>query len=420
MGKVKEILGTFEGDDGSSRKKRKPDDIDVLDEQINNLELEEVREAKLGRIKVYRLEQELKAKELEEELNKRKRGMSPKTQPDEEGESSGISPMDIETAKALKDLPESERKQVLSLIPLLKMSPNSESSSMLMALTLLPMLSGKNSEDQAVTTVKVLSAVKELTKDNSGLKIDLAGLISSIGELAKGGESKENPVVLHALQALVDRGLNPPQNEGFVESVLNDPNKQALLERLLGKTDNAELLRLQKEINESNRKWDLALQEYNRKYDLELRKLELESGKTDRLDRMLSKIVGAAERALSQEGEESNIQTQTQTQTQTQSQPQIQNSVVHPENNQAGKPRVVSQKCPTSGCNNLLSYTSDQVGSTITCVKCGSTYEITPETAPETPKQNPPTLNTGHGLTSKVTVNSPISGSPTDQQPPSQ
>jgi hypothetical protein len=379
MGKISEVVGVSpsekQGDSSGE------DDVDKeLDRELKNIEKEEIRQGKLSKLRVFRLENEVKARELEEKLDSGKSSSSSKRS-SSDSSSDKVTPIDIETASELSKLPEEERKKILSILPLLKMNPSNGDNSMLMAMMLMPLIqssSSKSGEDQVVTTLKVLQAAKELAKsDSGGLKFDFANVLTAIAKLQ---EKKGDPALETAIQELIKRGLNPPQSQGFLDEVANDEKKLSLLQRFFGKGDQVEMIRLQKELRDSDRKWELAMKKFDRDYELEIEKLKTEREKSQRIENVLRRVTSAVESALSEEGlslgSGSGVTGTVEKSTSTVPSPPKEGD------------RLVTTICPKEGCGNRLTYKAGDVGKTVTCIKCGSVYSITPEEQPPPPSSS--------------------------------
>jgi len=266
MGKLKEILKIKEGE---------PDmEVDEIDEFLRREAKEAVMRAKLAKIKEYELESKLKMKELERKL---------KQLEEEEEETSrnrkeepAITPGDIEVAKMLKDMPPEERREILSILAMLKASGRSEPAALM-----IPLIMAARASNPASSPAEIMRAV------NEGLR--------TYKELIGGGRSETSVLkdVLEVVKSMTGGSLSEKLAEkyvdvlsklatsrkGFWDEVMEDPKKVETLQKIFGggqmdPRTMLELKRLEYDMQVKLKELDLKMEELRHKMAVERERME--------------------------------------------------------------------------------------------------------------------------------------------------
>jgi len=266
MGKLKEILKIKEGESSM--------ELDELDEFLKREAKEAVMRAKLAKIREYELESKLKMKELERKL---------KQLEEEEGESSGnkkdevtVTPGDIEVAKMLKEMPPEERREILSILAMLKASGRSEPAALM-----IPLIMAAKASNPASSPAEIMRAV------NEGLR--------TYKELIGGGRSETSVLkdVLEVVKSMTGGSLSEKLAEkyvdvlsqlatsrkGFWDEVMEDPKKVETLQKIFGggQMDPKTMLELKKleyEMQLKLKELDLKMEELRHKMAVERERME--------------------------------------------------------------------------------------------------------------------------------------------------
>jgi len=286
MGRIKEVI-------------KRSSDSEDLDDVIRELEKEEIRRAKLARLREYRLESESRVRELEKKL---KSG--------EEDNASQSSIIDVEAAKMISELPEDQRRKVLSVLTLVRSAGRSEPSSMLVPLILSSMMSNPsaNKEETASIVVKTLETVSKLMKDareeaGRGRELDVGSLLTGIAKLietVKPKEAQMSELEKRFIEAAINYFTTPPRS--WIDDILSDPNKLEVLQRIFGKTD-IETLKLMREMKKDDREFQMALKKLDIDTKLKLLGLREEARRREALSSGFKRIIRAATEALEEEVE---------------------------------------------------------------------------------------------------------------------
>jgi ribosomal protein S27E len=274
MGKIKEIIK------GTVDDSRDEEDIDRV---MRELEKEEMRRAKLARLKEYRLEAERRARELEKELK------SFISVNDGSKHGSDISPSDIEIAKLISNLPEEERTKMIAIVSLLKSAGRSDSS----AIALIPVLMSMFNKSSA--EVRSTEQVQQ--------KIDLGALITGIATLiqaTKDDSSKEimNQIVNIALSKLAEQPQ--VQTKSSLEEFFENIDKFEKLAALFGGRSDPEYMRLLKELKEMEMKHNLALKKLELDTKLQSAKLQEDRERKEKIVEGLKKVISSVAEAAAE------------------------------------------------------------------------------------------------------------------------
>ncbi|MEM3958535.1 MAG: hypothetical protein QXO47_10090 [Thermoproteota archaeon] len=314
MGRAREVIGFV----GSSSVESGKGDVDIdkeLDSEIGNEIKEEVRRAKLAKIRTYRLKNELEQRKIArvlEEDGDVEGSVEVSKGSSREKESSGITPLDVQAAQELDKLSPDERKRVLSLLMLMRSNANGNTSSQ--AAFMLPfMLSGlfgnpksEESKSNLSDTLEVVSRILEFEGRN---RLDVKQLVDTVGSLlsvtgqVKGGNG--DGLTSELAKKYIEAVEQP--RKSFLEDVMEDPNKQALLERMFGSKVDKEAIQLQREMENDRRKWELALKKFDYETRLNYAKLLGEQRRGDMFENGLRQVVGAVSRALSDEAKREGV-----------------------------------------------------------------------------------------------------------------
>jgi predicted RNA-binding Zn-ribbon protein involved in translation (DUF1610 family) len=275
MGKIKEIIKGAADDD------RDEEDIDKV---MRELEKEEMRRAKLARLKEYRLEAERRARELEKEL---KSFISAN-----DGYKYGsidISPSDIEIAKLISNLPEEDRTKMIAIVSLLKSAGRSDSSAIALIPVLMSMFNRSGAEVRSTEQVQQ--------------KIDLGALITGIATLiqaTKDESSKEimNQIVSIALSKLAEQPQ--VQTKSSLEEFFENIDKLEKLAALFGGRSDPEYMRLLKELKEMEMKHNLALKKLELDTKLQSAKLQEDRERKEKIVEGLKKVISSVAEAAAE------------------------------------------------------------------------------------------------------------------------
>jgi len=286
MGRIKEVI-------------KKSSESPELDDIIREIEKDEIRRAKLARLREYRLESESRVKELERKLK------------GEEGETPSLSVSDVEAAKMISELPEDQRRKVLAILAAVRSTGRSEPSSTLVPLIIASMMSNPsaNKEETASIVVKTLESVSKLMKDTReevgrGKEFDIGSLLTGIAKLIetiKPRESQTSELEKKFIEAAIDYFTSPPRS--WIEDIISDPNKLEVLQRLFGKSD-IETLKLLREMKKDDREFQMALKKLDIDTKLKLLGLREEARRREAITSGFKRIIKAATEALEEEGGE--------------------------------------------------------------------------------------------------------------------
>jgi hypothetical protein len=322
----------------TERLEKEAKEKDEIDKMIEEIEREELRRAKLARIREYRLESEKRVKELEKSLES--------MYPSEGG--TAVTPLEVEAAKAISSLPEDMQKKVLSVLAIIKSSGRTESSATLLPLVLSSVMSNPkaSTEDTASIVLKTIETMTNLMKreEKSDVK-SLAEAMKSIIETVMATKKEEKPeskIVDKILEKAVDAMLTP--SKSWIEDVLENPEKYEKLQRIFGRTD-PELLKIIRDMKNDERQWMMMLKKLDLDTKLKLLQLQQEEMKRKAIEKGLKRVISAAAQAL----EESSLE-----------------STPMPE----GK-KVITLICDE--CGSEIKVPPD--AKSVICPKCGASYK---------------------------------------------
>jgi len=343
MGKIREIV------------KKATSENSELDDIIKELEKDEIRRAKLARLREYRLESESRVKELEKRL---KSG--------EENTSTQLSVSDVEAAKMISELPEDQRRKVLAILAALRSAGRSEPSSMLVPLIIASMMSNPsaNKEETASIVVKTLESVSKMMKEareeaSKGKESDVGAILSGVAKLIetlKPQEPRTSEFEKKFMEAAIEYFTSPPKS--WIDDLISDSKKMEILQKLFGKTD-VETLKLLREMKRDDREFQMALKKLDLDTKLKLLALREEARKREAISSGLKKIIKAATEAL---GEEE----------------------ISEEEKGKIEERIIEGKASKRATSKLMEITCENCGETfkaapdtkkIICPKCGAEYQ---------------------------------------------
>jgi ribosomal protein S27E len=276
MGKIKEIIkGSVNDGDGE-------EDIDKV---MRELEKEEMRRAKLARLKEYRLEAERRARELEREL-KSFMGVTDGVKTS----SSDISPSDIEIARLISNLPEEERSKMIAIVSLLKSAGKSDSS----AVALLPVLMSMYNRSGS-TEIRSTEQVQQ--------KIDLGALITGIATLIQATKDDKDKEIMSQIINIALSKLTEPQQvqtKSSLEEFFDNIDKLEKLATLFAGRSDPEYLKIMKELKEMEMKHNLALKKLELDTKLQSAKLQEEKERKEKIVDGLKKVISSVAEAAAE------------------------------------------------------------------------------------------------------------------------
>ena len=266
---------------------------------LEEIEREELRRAKLARLREYRLESEKRVKELEKSLE----SIYPS-----EGSTAVVTPLEVEAAKAISSLPEDMQKKVLSVLAIIKSSGRTESSSTLLPLVLSSVMSNPkaSTEDTASIVLKTIETMTNLMKKEE--KSDVKSLVEAMKSIietvmaTKKEEKTESKIVDKILEKAVDAMIKP--SKSLIEEALENPEKYEKLQRIFGRTD-PELLKIIKDMKNDERQWMMMIKKLDLDTKLKLLQLQQEEMKRKAIEKGLKRVISAAAQALEESASES-------------------------------------------------------------------------------------------------------------------
>lgn len=365
MGKIKEIFGVVGG-------RRDDDDIDDVDKEIeretNNELRDELRRAKLAKVRTYRIKNELRAKKLSRMLEEEGGGLEEESDAPKKKKSEGVNIADVEVAKELSKMPEEEQKRVLAMVSLLKSTPSPSSQANLL-LPLMLMYSGQagsSKPSELDVFEKSLIVAKEIAEGQGSQKVDVSAIMKNMVETIKAlrtMDSENSGSLVSELAKRTLQRLDSPPPKSFIEEVLEDEKKQNLINRLFGSKVDKEVLEIQRQIENDKRKWELMLRKLD--YEMKLRTAQLmnESRKGDMIQSGLKQVVGAFTQALAEQGGQPQAGVEPYTPPKPQPQ-QVQNA--------QPKGKLSTLKCDRCGVD--IRYLDSPSVNRVVCPSCGMVY----------------------------------------------
>jgi predicted RNA-binding Zn-ribbon protein involved in translation (DUF1610 family) len=353
MGKIKEIIR------GSVREEDSDDD--EMDKAIKELEKEELRRARLARLREYRLEAEKRARELEKELKSLFMANSDKQK--EPG--SDISPADIEIAKLISNMPEEERAKMIAIVSMLKAAGKSDSSAAVVLPILMSAIGNQSKtnrvdvrkeedgsvspsdieiaklishlpEEERTKMIATVSLLKAAGKSDSALvallplvmsmsgrspsaeikateqvqqKLDVGSLltgIASIIQALKDEKDKElmSQVINIALSKLMEQPQpQPVQTKSSLEEFFSHLDKLEKLAAIFGGRSDPEYLKIMKELEEMKIKHDLAMKKLELDSKVQVAKMQEEKEKQEKIVEGLKKVISSVAEAAAEAAE---------------------------------------------------------------------------------------------------------------------
>lgn len=279
MGKIKEIVKR-----ASTPAANNGEDEEDIDRVMKELEKEEMRRAKLARLKEFRLEAERRARELEKELK------SFISLGDGVKSGSDISPSDIEIAKLISNLPEEERSKMIAIVSLLKSAGRSDSP----AVALLPMLMSMYNRSGSAE-IRSTEQVQQ--------KIDLGALITGIATLIQATKDDRDKEIMSQIINIALSKLAEPQQvqtKSSLEEFFENIDKLEKLATLFGGRSDPEYLKIMKELKEMEMKHNLALKKLELDTKLQSAKLQEDRERKEKIVDGLKKVISSVAEAAAE------------------------------------------------------------------------------------------------------------------------
>jgi len=331
-----------------------------LDQIFDDLIKEEKERLALAKIREYRLETEKRLRELESSMPSSHDG----------GESEKITPEDIEVAKQLSQLPDEERNKVIAVLRALKGSGGKGITAdygVLIPLVLATTRTNPNASVSEITSaVKDLFEVmtKQLTGKNTSAVDPWVPVIEKIIDRALASKTSPSELpepVKKVLDRAIDLAFTP--SKSWLESILEDEDKLALIQRLTGKSEETvELLKLRKELLETSKRWEALIKTLDFDQKLKLLQLQSEAQRSRAIETAVRELLGALGEAL--------------TETPPPQTPQVQR--------QFQQVPIENVQCPQ--CKYI--FPVEVTVNRVVCPNCGAMLERPPE-QPEQPEQPP-------------------------------
>lgn len=343
--KVKEILKAEGRSLGGEEGER-----DVIDEFLEREAREAVKRAKLAKIREYELETALRLKELERKLKELE---SKESEGKEETSEPKLTPVDVQVAKMLKDLPEKERAEVLAYLTYLKSSGRAEPANLLIPLIIASRQANPSASPSEVIRAvnEALKTYKEATSKPGASGVDVVKeVLSTVKELT-GGNIKDQ-LANTFLELMKNMMTNPPK--GFWDKIMEDKEKLQMIRELFGvKTDP----RLALELERLRQQHEREMMKLKMKM-LELKHKLLSERRRERLLKSYGKRIAKAviDGLLSSSGEIGEVPEQ---------------GYAPPKGLPKGWVSVKCEKCGTP-----LTFKPDE-SKFIICPRCGTKYEVT-------------------------------------------
>ena len=102
------------------------------------------------------------------------------------------------------------------------------------------------------------------------------------------------------MSKVVEMAFPSEAPKSWIEDIMDNPEKLTTLQRITGGGPNGslEVLKLQREMSNDGKKWDLAMKQLDRNWEAEKAKLYAEDRRGKRLEGMVTKILNTATEAL--------------------------------------------------------------------------------------------------------------------------
>lgn len=338
--------------------KRDDDDEDELDEAEKKRLKTERRLRMIAEERAARIEAEKKADKAA--------GVA------EDGKS-GLSVEDVQIAYMLKGLPEPERDQLIATAALVRKS-NKDSPA-----TWIPLLRGVQNVDRSQTpehtsniVLQTIQAVKELgPRDGGSTRGDVSSLITSISDALKPHQQSEDPVLKAAVTKLINTSIDkmnepPPASKGFWDDVLEDEDKMVKVRTLFGggSGSSLDLLKVQREMRESDRRFQIQIIELNNRFALDQSRLGVERGRSKDIKEGVNRMIDAGVKALADEEEDGEGEDK--------SREKSAGTEVRKKQEDSPVKQIVCDQCQKP-----MYYAPGQSKSTLTCGNCGAIYKLT-------------------------------------------
>jgi len=349
MGKIKEIIkGSVREDDSD----------DEMDRAIKELEKEELRRARLARLREYRLEAEKRARELEKELKSLFMANGDKSK--ESG--SGISPADIEIAKLISNMPEEERAKMIAIVSLLKAAVKSDSSAAVVLPVLMSAIGNKSRtdrvevrkeedggvspsdieiaklishlpEEERTKMIATVSLLKAAGKSDSALvallplvmsmsgrstsaeikateqvqqKLDVGSLLTGIASIIQAlKDEKDKELMSQVINIALSKLMEQPQvqhvqTKSSLEEFFSHIDKLERLAAIFGGRSDPEYLKIMKELEEMKIKHDLAMKKLELDSKVQVAKMQEERERQEKIVEGLKKVISSVAEAAAE------------------------------------------------------------------------------------------------------------------------
>lgn len=268
---------------------------DEVDKALKDMERQEVRMAKLAKLKEFRLESEARVKELEKKL----RG-------EEEG-GGRLTIEDVEAAKLVASLPEDQRRQVLQILAILRRSGVRESPATLIPLA-MAMSTGNPARD-AEATAKLIEAVSKVSggrEDAGKLMTGMAAVMAALRQWVpqRQEEGLTEKLLMKVLSHLEEEAKSRPSPYGALALALQDKETYERFKELFGHKPDIEVLKLMQEMKKADRQFMLQLKKLEFDFNKELLKLRRERERDRLVSSGLRKVTRAVAEAVAEEEEE--------------------------------------------------------------------------------------------------------------------
>jgi predicted RNA-binding Zn-ribbon protein involved in translation (DUF1610 family) len=349
MGKIKEIIkGSVREDDSD----------DEMDRAIKELEKEELRRARLARLREYRLEAEKRARELENELKSLFMTNGDKSK--ESG--SGISPADIEIAKLISNMQEEERAKMIAIVSLLKAAGKSDSSAAVVLPVLMSAIGNKSRtdrvevrkeedggvspsdieiaklishlpEEERTKMIATVSLLKAAGKSDSALvallplvmsmsgrspsaeikateqvqqKLDVGSLLTGIASIIHAlKDEKDKELMSQVINIVLSKLMEQPQvqqvqTKSPLEEFFSHIDKLERLAAIFGGRSDPEYLKIMKELEEMKIKHDLAMKKLELDSKVQVAKMQEERERQEKIVEGLKKVISSVAEAAAE------------------------------------------------------------------------------------------------------------------------
>jgi predicted RNA-binding Zn-ribbon protein involved in translation (DUF1610 family) len=357
MGKIKEIIK------GSVREEDSDDS--EMDRVIKELEKEELRRARLARLREYRLEAEKRARELEKEL----KSLFIANEDRSEESGNGISPADIEIAKLISNMPEEERAKMIAIVSLLKAAGKSDSSAAVVLPVLMSAIGNTNRtdrvdvrkeedggvspsdieiaklishlpEEERTKMIATVSLLKAAGKSDSALiallplvmsmsgrspsaeikateqvhqKLDVGSLLTGIASIIQAlKDEKDKELMSQVINVALSKIMEQPQiqqvqTKSSLEEFFSHIDKLERLATIFGGRSDPEYLKIMKELEEMKIKHDLAMKKLELDSKVQVAKMQEEKEKQERIVEGLKKVISSVAEVAAEATESGEI-----------------------------------------------------------------------------------------------------------------